>query len=613
MEDLTSSEADLNPAFASGSFETDRIIGGVDKTMMRMGPEWVVPLQYSNSPIVQELAESGEERPKPPLVNHYASAVTMQVSTTPWPSRSDPFVETDGTRSEFYCSVIFETGLHGDISKVADEELQICLCLPYAVLACQTTKELQSLALLGQDFWTSETALMRSPSRASDMSSTQSTSFMNLDECLPRIAPTLQRPSGYRNNVPKLGKLSKPKKRSSTGRDSGVSGDTPFALQSESRRDVAGNQNDVNSSSPPMKCDRAEESPGEADHISRSERRTQSVRTKSVNPPPVSGSSSTGRRSFLKTLFFGGGGSSNPSQNRRDPINQLAHCQYFVPFEKETVRSSKSAFEIGSPSEVDDWSKKHHANQMSTFKPSYDEVVMSARVCPLPMRRERSDLCASSVMRLARHTERSPGPACTMSTAIKPLQTKVPKRQPLRPPDTACDPKTISNCIDELRRRRLQFTDEKAAEQPSQISSPQISLRQRNNWDSNQQNGDEVPRYTSRASQRDHRMSVPNLSPEPSSVVIQSAKALREKLGRNGDGELSTINEGLITPVIRRKQFNQPSTLTSNVNNEAVFPNSPSAKRASHTDSPKVWQQMGLYAGLKTCFAFLRTFLMHRT
>ncbi|KAK5965144.1 hypothetical protein GCK32_019950 [Trichostrongylus colubriformis] len=57
-----------------------------------------------------------------------------------------------------------------------------------------------------------------------------------------------------------------------------------------------------------------------------------------VNPPPVSGSSSTGRRSFLKSLFFGSGGSSNSSQNRRDPISQLAHCQYFVPFEKETVR-----------------------------------------------------------------------------------------------------------------------------------------------------------------------------------------------------------------------------------------------------------------------------------
>ncbi|KAK5984072.1 hypothetical protein GCK32_016419, partial [Trichostrongylus colubriformis] len=102
---------------------------------------------------------------------------------------------------------------------------------------------------------------------------------------------------------------------------------------------------------------------------------------------------------------------------------------------------------------------------------------MSARVCPLPMRRERSDLCASSVMRLARHTERSPGPTCTMSTAVKPLQTTVPKRQPLRPPDTACDPKMISNCIDELRRRRLQIKNEILAEQPSQFTAtPQISL-----------------------------------------------------------------------------------------------------------------------------------------
>ncbi|KAK6047715.1 hypothetical protein COOONC_14780, partial [Cooperia oncophora] len=222
-------------------------------------------------------------------------------------------------------------------------------------------------------------------------------------------------------------------------------------------------------------------------------------------------------------------------------------------------------------------------------------VVMSARVCPLPMRRERSDLCASSVMRLARHTERSPGPTCTMSTAVKPLQTTVPKRQPLRPPDTACDPKMISNCIDELRRRRLQLTSENSTEQSSPFSSPQISLRQRNSCDSEKRNSEEVPRYTSRASQREHRMSVPNLSPEPSSVVIQSAKALKEKLGRNGDGELSTINEGLITPVIRRKQFNQPSTLTFNVNDDAapLSNSSPSTKRPIHTNSPSTLVSRG--------------------
>ncbi|WKY10740.1 hypothetical protein Q1695_002813 [Nippostrongylus brasiliensis] len=462
------------------------------------------------------------------------------------------------------------------------------------------------LRYMFSDFWTSETALMRSPSRTSEMS-TQSTSFMNLDECLPKITPSLQPPPDYKTSLEKCSSVAKPKKRSSTGRDFGAPRITATGLHSDSFTNVSDKQSDGSTSSPPMKYDRAEESPTGAGHISRSERRTQSVRTKSVNPPPVSGTSSTGRRSFLKSLFFGGN-SNSTSQNRREPINQLAHCQYFVPFEKETVRSSKSAFEIGSP-KIDDWTKRQHVNQMSTFKPSYDEVVMSARVCPLPMRRERSDLCASSVMRLARHTERSPGPTCTMSTAVKPFhqqqqQQHQQKRQPLRPPETAGDPIMISNCLDELRRRRLQSANENASDQPcnGQCAVPQVSLRHRNNWNSNRRSGDKetIGGYAiARASHRDHRMSVPNLSPEPSNAVIQSAKALKEKLGRNGDGELSTINEGLITPVIRRKQFNQPSTLTSNVSQYSPLSNSstssPSAKRStlSSTNTPSTLVSRG--------------------
>ncbi|VDM80504.1 unnamed protein product, partial [Strongylus vulgaris] len=100
----------------------------------------------------------------------------------------------------------------------------------------------------------------------------------------------------------------------------------------------------------------------------------------------------------------------------------------------------------------------------------------------------------------------------------------------------------------------------------SPSSSPHVSMRNRANLGTNMRDNWDSNDVKSRNSRRDHRMSVPNLSPEPSSAVVQSAKALREKLGRNGDGELSTINEGLITPVIRRKQFNQPTALTCNVN-----------------------------------------------
>uniref|UniRef100_A0A0N4ZAG7 SH2 domain-containing protein n=1 Tax=Parastrongyloides trichosuri TaxID=131310 RepID=A0A0N4ZAG7_PARTI len=63
-----------------------------------------------------------------------------------------------------------------------------------------------------------------------------------------------------------------------------------------------------------------------------------------------------------------------------------------------------------------------------------------------------------------------------------------------------------------------------------------------------------------------HRLSVPNLVDqkncellEQHKAVANSAKALVAKLGRR-DGELQTINEGLITPVVRRKQFNNSNS-----------------------------------------------------
>ncbi|ETN82943.1 hypothetical protein NECAME_07657 [Necator americanus] len=82
------------------------------------------------------------------------------------------------------------------------EELQVRLRLPRAVLACKTTKELQSVALMGQDFWTSETALVRPTSRAPQMNS-QSTSFMNLDDCLPKTRPSMQSPPSYATTITK--------------------------------------------------------------------------------------------------------------------------------------------------------------------------------------------------------------------------------------------------------------------------------------------------------------------------------------------------------------------------------------------------------------------------
>ncbi|KAK6051886.1 SH2 domain protein [Cooperia oncophora] len=206
-------------AYASASFDTGVPTNTMAKTMMRKGPEWVVPLEYSNSPIVQELAESCEERPKPPSITHYAGILTMQPSPSKTPShpdrkvtllerivRSHPIwylqhlgrpaathllrqmepgnfivrassrpgcmaisVRLSNEHETLIDHYIVQYGTRGSVIRLESspysfrslplliehyclhpEELQVCLCLPYAVLACQTAKELQSLALLGQ-------------------------------------------------------------------------------------------------------------------------------------------------------------------------------------------------------------------------------------------------------------------------------------------------------------------------------------------------------------------------------------------------------------------------------------------------------------------------------
>ncbi|EGT39264.1 hypothetical protein CAEBREN_29132 [Caenorhabditis brenneri] len=102
-------------------------------------------------------------------------------------------------------------------------------------------------------------------------------------------------------------------------------------------------------------------------------------------------------------------------------------------------------------------------------------------------------------------------------------------------------------------------------------ASPQIAMRRRNGFPSPSTSHNGFSRNVFAAIDRnhrggDHRLSVPNLiaatDPLVPGSVGQSAKALRERLGgRNNDGELMVINEGLVTPVVRRKTF-APATKT---------------------------------------------------
>ncbi|CAP30747.2 Protein CBR-TAG-333 [Caenorhabditis briggsae] len=343
-------------------------------------------------------------------------------------------------------------------------------------------------------------------------------------------------------------------------------------------------------------------------------------------------------RSFLRSLLSFGSSNKEHKRKESldiDSTPRLANCEYFTPWDTNgsnmQVRTSRSAFDITTPptrgffgsatpkkrngvmpssvyqknasssssNMFDDdnytrgWKEAayaemtaspHHNNNhltdpsMRTFRPpNYDEVALagspSSRSRPLAMRRERSDLGVMSnglnlgiknnAQRLAHHNESSPGPT-----------TSGIGRVPMTPPANAADPQVQQNCVEELRRKRLQSANEmlspnEIAKHPygevhSAHASPQIAMRRRNGFPSPSTSHNGFGRNAFAAIDRgrggDHRLSVPNLiavtDPLVPGSVGQSAKALKERLGgRTTDGELMVINEGLVTPVVRRKTF----------------------------------------------------------
>uniref|UniRef100_A0A1I7XFL0 DH domain-containing protein n=1 Tax=Heterorhabditis bacteriophora TaxID=37862 RepID=A0A1I7XFL0_HETBA len=328
MEDITPNKS---TSFQRGIQEVGK--NSLEDSMIRMGPEWSVPKEYSSSPIVRELAESAEERPRPPSSSQYGSSITSVIS-----SRSPNYIIQADKQVTLLEQIIR--------SHPICEELQIGLRLPSAVTACKTTKELQSIALLGQDFWTSEMSIPRSVSRISHITSESTTSFMESQA----EGDIDIYPGGHYavNDAPRNRTLTK--KRVCSGRNDPL---RVSLIRGELKASANVTNGDSDTNSPPSKHDRQD-----------------------TNSSAVSGSSSTGRRSFLKNLFFG-----NDGQQKQSASHQLAQCQYFIPFDKDKVKSSRSAFNIGDLRREDCSSTKattNHQNTtsiMRTFKPvsGYDE------------------------------------------------------------------------------------------------------------------------------------------------------------------------------------------------------------------------------------------------
>uniref|UniRef100_A0A1I7YVT0 SH2 domain-containing protein n=1 Tax=Steinernema glaseri TaxID=37863 RepID=A0A1I7YVT0_9BILA len=440
------------------------------------------------------------------------------------------------------------------------EELQTKLVLPEAIAACTTTPALQSIALMGQDFWTSEVS--------------------------QHHAHPGQKPVPMQRS-----RVAQPERR-------------PISLK---------------------------KSLSSQDGFSRSGSGTVS----STSSSSTSSSSKKGA-SFLKSLFSGSGNDldkEKPVRERRVSTKSsitthgLAHCEYFTPCLQNGITSSQSAFTVGgnhrdsssSFSKVPSSSSLYSGsirssssrNSLKTFKPvttaeSHDNVnAMNLhgsgtgswkKSFPfgkgIALRRERSDLCASSVDRLAYHHHGSTSPGPQLRRKDRAGSASSGNSSPLVPPvgKPFMDRSAINSCIEELRKKRFTSTERSSPDSvsgktstSSDSSSHVASLRRKHEPSMN---------GFSRLQDQEHRLSVPNLAEamECSDVHQRNAasagRALRAKLGRvPGTGELQTINEGLITPVVRRKQF------SVDISAKPVITSAPSPSPSTGSSSTSSSQQ----------------------
>ncbi|EJD76625.1 CBR-TAG-333 protein [Loa loa] len=320
----------------------------------------------------------------------------------------------------------------------------------------------------------------------------------------------------------------------------------------------------------------------------------------------------SGRRSLLRHIFRSESSSnvtvesgkaitsSNSNRNAGEPeMTSLAQCRAFTPSEERRITSSQSAFVLSSTSSlltqydadsVQSYSAELHADcsflkrncfdgqlhqhavpSLRTFKPgcSASDIVTqesnslftvnpkpAVKPKPLALRRERSDLTAGCVSHITANYRED-----NVSTG-----SDVGFRCALMPSPTCLDENSLRRCLEELKRKR-QETATVVLEANSKSRQQQHSQRNHHKETSKIDFGDlnvVLRTHSSESFRTDQRrLSVPDLADLAHNSlangvtgVVATAKALTSKLGRNPrTGELQTINEGLVTPVVRRKQY----------------------------------------------------------
>ncbi|KAM3716912.1 Protein sprint [Dirofilaria immitis] len=472
------------------------------------------------------------------------------------------------------------------------EELQTNLVLPVAITRCCTSMQLQSLALMGQDFWTSNIAQEGNNSHSSQK-------YSNLESS---NYSSKRRSSFTKHYVSTAANDNSVSKRVTEKRISALTS----AFMDKGL--TAAKTCSSNMTSP--------QSSSEVDN-------------------DLSAHTISGRRSLLRHIFRSESSSNalsgydvsenNSKRNAKtkpEMVN-LAQCHTFTPLEERRITSSQSAFVLSSTSSL---STQHDADSLQsysiersadcpflkrnlftrplhqhaipslhTFKPGHSakDIVSqeemqnlsnsnlhftvnpkpTVKPKPLTLRHERNDLTNGYLPRFTAD--------CTEHNAS--ADSNVSLRCALMPPSTCLDENILRQCLEELKRKREEAI---AAVSEANSRSHQQQQHSRRHChkeisDINFRNVNIVLRTRSsenfRTDQR--RLSVPDLADmthDNSLVngftgVAATVKALTSKLGRNPrTGELQTINEGLVTPVVRRKQYIKDIPTNNITNNWCV-------------------------------------------
>ncbi|KAE9556727.1 hypothetical protein FO519_000133 [Halicephalobus sp. NKZ332] len=417
------------------------------------------------------------------------------------------------------------------------EELQCRLTLPPAIQMCTGIMDIQRVSLMGQDFWTSELARVP-PYKRQVSQPVFSTSEFSEEKRknMKTISPVYSSSLSNQLQVDFLGKKPevKPRKQLQTKNS--------MLKKSQSENEGLQNQGELNSAS-------------------------SSVSSKSSKNP---------KQYFLKNFFSSNSNSTEPSTSNSpnfstfyndrgisDSTKNFTLYGYIPPKEASNSSSSPSTTSSlrKSFARLTSFKSKPKSKDDTSFNKMSAEAVKARQAA---FRREKTDISGISglsgisgisVERLAGHRDMDRSPTNRMF-----VKKESEVKNPLVPPKEKMDEDAMHKCIDELRNKRLNSSMKKTEPKttPGEIQKDTASiLKEFGGFLQNNGKPYEVILRNKKTSPQirknpQDRLSVPNLNED------QNEEFSEIKFGRAPEtGELGTINEGLITPVVRRKNYGQ--------------------------------------------------------